>query len=172
MQLLIVRESGSRDRVFDMYGEDVVIGRARSCDLRLPNVSVSREHARVLWDEGNYAIKDLGSHNGIYVNGERVEQHPLASGDEIRLGKYELVYIHGRVPRAFIGMNINAMPRWHSVTIGGADDSTFALSESLLQRLIQSRRILEGAPQAGTDTQPLCVWCVCVWCVCVCVLGG
>ena len=73
MQLLIVREQGAPDRVFDLFGEDVLIGRSRGCDLRLANVSVSREHACVRWEAGQYVVEDRGSHNGVYVNGQRVQ---------------------------------------------------------------------------------------------------
>jgi len=143
VQLLIIKEPGSIDRVFDLFGEDVLIGRSRGCDLRLANVSVSREHARLRWESGNYILENNGSHNGIYVNGKRVETQELGTGDEIRLGKYELVYIHERVPRVLQSADIDAMPRWHQVTIGTADDSTYRLSEAMMERMIASSRLME-----------------------------
>ncbi len=144
VQLLIIKEAGSPDRAFDLYGEDVVIGRARTCDLRLSNVSVSREHACIRWEAGNYLVENKGSHNGVYVNGERTESKILSTGDTIRLGKYELIYVHERVPRVLQSADIEAMPRWHQVTIGTADDSTFRLSESMLERMMSARKLLEG----------------------------
>ena len=143
VQLLIIKEAGSPDRVFDLFGEDVLIGRARTCDLRLSNVSVSREHACIRWDEGHYIIEDRGSHNGVYVNSERTKTQQLATGDTIRLGKYELIYLHERVPRVLRSVDIEAMPRWHQVTISTADDRTFQLSESMMGRMIAARRLLE-----------------------------
>ena len=144
MQLLIIKEPGSPDRVFDLFGEDVLIGRSRSCDLRLANVSVSREHASVRWEAGEYIVEDKGSHNGVYVNGKRVESHRLRTGDQIRLGKYELVYVYERVPKLLQSADIDALPRWHQVTIGTADDRTFGISSSMMERMIASRRLLEG----------------------------
>jgi pSer/pThr/pTyr-binding forkhead associated (FHA) protein len=144
VQLLIIREHGSPDRVFDLFGEDVVIGRSRSCDLRLANVSVSREHAVFRWEAGEYLVEDKGSHNGVYVNGTRVDAQRLGTGDLVRLGKYELVYVHEKVPRVLQSADIEAMPRWHQVTIGTADDSTFRISESMMERMIAARRLLES----------------------------
>ena len=64
-----------------------VIGRHRDCDLRLVDALVSRRHARVCTRGPNTAIEDLGSHNGLYVNGRRCsEVLPLHPGDRIALG--------------------------------------------------------------------------------------
>ena len=143
MQLLIVREQGAPDRVFDLFGEDVLIGRSRGCDLRLANVSVSREHACVRWEAGQYIVEDRGSHNGVYVNGQRVQSQRLKTGDQVRLGKYELVYVHERVPRVLQSADIDALPRWHQVTIGTANDSTFQISPAMMERMISAKRLLE-----------------------------
>ncbi len=143
MQLLIVKEQGSPDRVFDLFGEDVLIGRSTGCDLRLSNVSVSREHACVRWHAGLYIVEDKGSHNGVYVNDKRIESHELQTGDRIRLGKYELMYVHERIPKVLQSADIDALPRWHQVTIGTADDSTYRISEAMMERMISARQLLE-----------------------------
>ncbi|MDW8290945.1 MAG: DUF3662 domain-containing protein [Armatimonadota bacterium] len=75
----------------------VTIGRSRhaGCDLVLEaDRQVSRRHARIEWDPaaGNYVIYDLQSTNGLYVNGQRVDNRVLCSGDHIRLGKTVLVF--------------------------------------------------------------------------------
>jgi pSer/pThr/pTyr-binding forkhead associated (FHA) protein len=64
-----------------------VIGRAAGCEVRLDDPLVSRRHARVVSAEVGTAIEDLGSANGIYVNGRRREGiTPLHPGDVIQLG--------------------------------------------------------------------------------------
>lgn len=143
MQLLIIKEQGSPDRVFELFGEDVVIGRNRGCDLRLANVSVSREHAALVWEAGQYIVENRGSHNGVYVNGSRTERQLLKTGDHVRLGKYELIYVFDRMPRVLQSADIDALPRWHQVTIGTADDSTFQISAPMMERMILARRLLE-----------------------------
>ena len=65
-----------------------VIGRRRDCDLLLPDAMVSRRHARVCERGVSTAIEDLGSHNGLYVNGRRChEPVALHPGDRIVLGR-------------------------------------------------------------------------------------
>jgi len=53
-------------------------------------VTVSRKHAEFVRSGSEYTIRDVGSLNGTYVNGERVEQTELASGDEVQIGKFKL----------------------------------------------------------------------------------
>lgn len=65
-----------------------VIGRSSSCDVVLANPDVSRQHAQIAYDEVNgWIVEDLGSTNGVIVNGGRVNGSlPLTSGDQIKLG--------------------------------------------------------------------------------------
>jgi pSer/pThr/pTyr-binding forkhead associated (FHA) protein len=68
----------------------MTIGREHTCELILDNLSVSRRHAILHWDRGQFLIEDLKSANGIMLNGKHVTQAPLAPGDRISLGKFEL----------------------------------------------------------------------------------
>lgn len=64
------------------------LGRGQEATLRLRDRAVSRNHACVLHDEGGFTLEDLGSPNGVFVNGERVtEPVPLADGDVLELGR-------------------------------------------------------------------------------------
>jgi pSer/pThr/pTyr-binding forkhead associated (FHA) protein len=70
-----------------------VIGRAEGVDLRLDDKSVSREHAAIQSEKGALCIRDLGSDNGTWVNNQRIDKFkPLATGDEIRVGRMRMVY--------------------------------------------------------------------------------
>jgi DNA-binding NtrC family response regulator len=72
---------------------EILIGRGEAADLRLSDSSVSRKHAKLVVRGGAARIVDLGSHNGVGVNGVRVSgEEPLGSGDVITLGKVTLVY--------------------------------------------------------------------------------
>ncbi len=62
------------------------IGRSSNNDLVLSQMSISRAHAEVLIQDGEYLLKDLGSKHGTYLNGSRVEQAKLNNGDRINLG--------------------------------------------------------------------------------------
>src|SRR5215207_793209 len=69
------------------------IGRSRSCDVVLDDANVSRQHAEVRPRGGGWIVADLGSTNGIAVNGLRVEQaHALKPGDRIELGTSVLTF--------------------------------------------------------------------------------
>ena len=72
-------------------GEAVTIGRSRPADVELPDKSVSRTHARFTFDGDIIQVSDLGSSNGTYVNGARVETARLSSGDRLKVGRVELV---------------------------------------------------------------------------------
>jgi Protein of unknown function (DUF3662)/FHA domain len=63
-----------------------VIGRLPECAVALSDPQVSRQHAEVRHDERGYHVVDLGSMNGVHVNGARVRDHLLADGDVIVIG--------------------------------------------------------------------------------------
>lgn len=71
------------------------IGRGPDQEIFLDDVTVSRRHAELTVGEGPPSIKDAGSTNGIYVNGERLDEAALAPGDEIIIGKYHFILVHG-----------------------------------------------------------------------------
>lgn len=71
------------------------IGRGPDQDIFLDDVTVSRTHAELTVGEGPPSIKDAGSTNGIYVNGERLDEAGLEPGDEIIIGKYHLILVRG-----------------------------------------------------------------------------
>ncbi len=69
------------------------IGRKADNDLRLEDVTVSSHHAVIETFDGDAYINDRNSTNGIYVNGERVKQGRLQSGDVIVLGQYTIEFV-------------------------------------------------------------------------------
>jgi two-component system, NtrC family, response regulator AtoC len=80
----------------------VVIGRSDEADLRLADDTASRSHARIITADGVARLVDLGSHNGTFVNGERVDgTRALASGDVVTIGAFTMV-LHAarRAPEA------------------------------------------------------------------------
>lgn len=67
-------------------GDRLVVGRSRDCDLVIDDPNVSRRHLEVRRDGAGWVAADLGSTNGVKVNGRRVDEVPLEPGDEIALG--------------------------------------------------------------------------------------
>jgi len=64
------------------------IGRAPDNDLRLTDTTVSSHHAKIFTYLDASYIEDLGSTNGTFLNGKRIQKHTLHSGDIIKLGKH------------------------------------------------------------------------------------
>jgi pSer/pThr/pTyr-binding forkhead associated (FHA) protein len=63
-----------------------VLGRSRGCDLTLKSPDASRRHAEISALSTGYLIRDLGSTNGTFVNGERIEERELHTGDRVEIG--------------------------------------------------------------------------------------
>ena len=70
----------------------VVIGRSRDCDIQLADANVSRRHAELRQEGASYWIVDLGSTNGMEVNGKRVKRAKLSDGDTIVLGSTRITF--------------------------------------------------------------------------------
>lgn len=87
MQVVMVmfRGDGQR-RSFSVTRDMTVIGRREDCDLRIPLGDVSRKHCRLIKDASGMRVEDLGSSNGTYRNGERIQQSEVSAGDTIQVG--------------------------------------------------------------------------------------
>ena len=78
---------------FLMDGEVTSVGRATDSAVFLDDVTVSRAHAVFERRPGaEWFVRDVGSLNGTYVNGEQVDETKLASGDEVQVGRFKLVF--------------------------------------------------------------------------------
>jgi pSer/pThr/pTyr-binding forkhead associated (FHA) protein len=68
----------------------MTIGRDFSCEVIIDNLSVSRLHARISWDRGQFIVEDLGSANGTTLNGQKITRSPVNLNDRIGFGKFEI----------------------------------------------------------------------------------
>jgi len=90
--LLLVKRGPNAGSTFLIESDSTTAGRDPGSDVFLDDVTVSRKHV-VLERRGEaFFVRDVGSLNGTYVNGERVEETKLASGDEIQVGRFKLVF--------------------------------------------------------------------------------
>ena len=81
-----------RGDYYPLTGDIVTVGRHENSLVVLNDVSVSRHHAVFTRTaSGRWTVRDLNSLNGTYVNGERVDEVVLRSGDEIQVGKFKIV---------------------------------------------------------------------------------
>jgi pSer/pThr/pTyr-binding forkhead associated (FHA) protein len=78
--------------------EEVFIGRAPECLIQLSVENVSRKHARITFRNEEYQIEDLGSTNGVYINGIKVEKCTLRKHDQIEIGGVKIIFNEGSIP--------------------------------------------------------------------------
>jgi len=86
--MLLLRVKPAHGEPFDraLDGDSFTIGRAQECDIVLDDRFLSRHHTRVFRDAGGWLVEDLGSRNGTWINGGRIDHPtPFAPGDELRL---------------------------------------------------------------------------------------
>jgi len=83
------------DRV-ELNKDQMTIGRSDDSDIVLDNAGVSSHHALIKKEMGGYVIADNDSSNGVFVNGDKVDQHRLEYRDEIQIYNYVLKYMASR----------------------------------------------------------------------------
>lgn len=76
---------GARSRDVELDAARIVFGRLPECDVRLESPGVSREHAELERTRAGWRLRDLGSRNGTLLNGDKIDDAPLAEGDTIAL---------------------------------------------------------------------------------------
>lgn len=88
---LIIEDDEGRKTVVPFVRDEITIGRQEGNTIRLTERNVSRKHARLLKQNGHIFVEDLGSYNGIKINGDRVRgQVSLNEGDLVQIGDYDL----------------------------------------------------------------------------------
>ncbi|WP_394281682.1 oxoglutarate dehydrogenase inhibitor Odhl [Corynebacterium sp.] len=91
--LLVVKRGPNAGARFLLDRETTTAGRHTEADIFLDDVTVSRRHAEFRNNGDEFEVVDVGSLNGTYVNREPRNSQVLASGDEIQIGKFRLVFI-------------------------------------------------------------------------------
>jgi pSer/pThr/pTyr-binding forkhead associated (FHA) protein len=86
--LVIPSPAGRRRQAGWELGEEMIIGRSPECGISLDDEFASNLHAKIYQLEGRFYIEDLGSTNGTYVNGRRINYPTeLRGGDNIKIGR-------------------------------------------------------------------------------------
>ena len=80
-------------QAYDFKQESIIVGRDEGADVLIDNPSVSRRHAEIRLTDDGWVVEDLGSSNGTYIGGQRIENpHSIGLGDEIGFGKFSIVF--------------------------------------------------------------------------------
>jgi hypothetical protein len=91
--LLVVKRGPNAGSRFLLDSDLTTAGRHPESDVFLDDVTVSRRHAEFHRQGESFAVRDVGSLNGTYVNRERIEEAALSGGDEVQIGKFRLVFL-------------------------------------------------------------------------------
>lgn len=96
MGLLVVRNGPNLGSRYVLDAPVTSAGRHPDSDIFLDDITVSRRHAEIFREEGEFRVRDVGSLNGTYVNRERVDEAPLRNGDELQIGRYRFEFFSGQ----------------------------------------------------------------------------
>lgn len=132
-----------------LEGESVSIGRASDCSIPIKDRYLSRKHAEIVSNGTGWMLKDLGSANGTYLNGTRVERDEvLKTGDRIRLGDTEIVFeASTRSTDRFIAVGDAAASPTIAIPVHDISDRPEAQDVSRLQTLtLLARELIEDRP--------------------------
>src|SRR5215831_14683597 len=88
---LVIQDDEGKTTIVPLIRDEITIGRKEGNTIRLTERNVSRKHAKLLKQNGSVYIEDLGSYNGIRVNGNKVAGRiSVSEGDRIQIGDYQL----------------------------------------------------------------------------------
>jgi pSer/pThr/pTyr-binding forkhead associated (FHA) protein len=108
MYKLIIEDDEGKTTVVPLIRDEITIGRKEGNTIRLTERNISRRHAKLLKQNGSVYIEDLGSYNGIRVNGAKIAgRMSVAEGDRIQIGDYLLAL---KVDRAHASQNRTGEP--------------------------------------------------------------
>ena len=91
--ILLVMRGPNAGSTFRLDNPLTTAGRHPDSDIFLDDVTVSRRHVEFYREDGRFTVRDVGSLNGTYVNGSRIEEAELSGGDEVQIGKFRLQFL-------------------------------------------------------------------------------
>lgn len=97
MSKKLVVSDGTRERELQLVGR-IVVGRDPACDITHEHSLLSRRHAEFVAAGDLVVVRDLGSRNGVFVNGTKTAEHSLRPGDVVQIGPLRAQYIVDRAP--------------------------------------------------------------------------
>src|ERR1041385_6641828 len=98
MPRLVLLSEGFTGRTYELKTDKTTVGRVSDNAFEIPEASVSSHHAEILLRGSDVVIKDLGSTNGTFINGEKIEEATLKPGQILRFGMIEMRLESGEKP--------------------------------------------------------------------------
>ncbi|MGD9126710.1 MAG: ATP-binding protein [Planctomycetia bacterium] len=144
--LFVIRgnDQGSRFELED--NETVRLGRDATCPVRIHDTEVSRQHAELRCSGDTFVLSDLNSSNGTYVNGQRIQEHHLVTGDQVQVGRTLMLFTG---PSGDSSEDLS-----QSIRIGGPGD---AADQSQILRTAsqdESEQLFVPSSSSDSDSNP------------------
>ncbi len=117
---LKVLRGGSAGKEIAVRVPKFLIGRAEECHVRVNSDAISRRHCAITLEEDDVKIRDLGSRNGTYVNGVRIDgPQRIQMGDQLRVGPLEFLVTYAKSSEAVGKPSASGTPTASSDDMGG-----------------------------------------------------
>lgn len=142
--LTIIGPEGRQERTLLSHNS---LGRHPNNTLQLLDRIVSKEHCHIDREGDDFVLKDLGSLNGTFVNGERVGNHKLSEGDEISLGATKMIFHAGDESVKAMPASVPPLPLQTPSRVAINQEGV----ESHIQKKLESRQLLEFLPERMVD---------------------
>ena len=107
MYVLKVLSGQNVGKVYTIYNTETIIGRSAQCDIQIPSVNISKQHAKIVIDPQKVILADLNSTNGSFVNGVQVEVGIIEPGDKISLYDTVLEFSKERTNKFSLGGSVD-----------------------------------------------------------------
>ena len=148
MPRLLIKFTNQQNQIFS-FENTILIGRGENCSLVLPNNSVSREHATIHLESEEVFIEDLGSQNGLLLNGDKLnsrEKRSLSSRSEIQIGNFTLIFLtDSKEDNFYRGRSILYLPQYDPQVLNENTDSTFKMSAKEASSMLRKKSLLNNA---------------------------
>ncbi|GEM_PF-3593565 len=149
MATIVVKLRGREMKRHAIVSKITRIGRDTTNDVSIDNPGISRVHASVRYQGGRFHVVDEGSVNGIFVNGDEIDDLILADGDEIQIGKFTAVFLDagGAHPQDLL-----SGPVGHTTPVNPVETTAISLND--LHKMIDSRREEAGKHDTANVRKP------------------
>ncbi len=166
---LLFQAGPNAGRRYKLGDGDYIIGRRSDCQIFVPDMRVSRQHARVRRDGEGWSIEDLGSNNGTFVNGKQVQRGPISHRDEITIANNKIrvdipelaksspsydanvTIVDLRNPKVFVSNEDSSETNFLNASLAGVQDSQRELR--LIERKLNA--LTSVMQSAATILDPL-----------------
>ena len=129
-RLDVVSGAGLAKTYYPIGSRGLTIGRSETRDVVIPDPAASRHHCSIIVRESSWMMRDMGSANGVFVNGARVRESVLSEGDRIRIGNTELRFTMLDATQADSSTTQRVPePNWKAPPAAAAGDNEWTESE-------------------------------------------